>query len=92
MRNTDLLPCPCCGNFARIEHGKQYQMMLQDWHTKDEALYQPCSVVCRDCGLKITRSACNADCGSQQKAAQEAERLAVESWNRRSEPRGEEGE
>lgn len=84
MKNSACLPCPCCGGYATIEHGKQYRMLLQDWHTDEEARYQPCLVRCRECGCTATSAACNADFGGAEGAAREAERKVVEIWNRRN--------
>ena len=84
MKESDCLPCPCCGGHAQIKPGKQYRMMIQDWHSPDEERYQPCSVQCRDCGLKITRESCNADNGGAEGAARDARRKAVEAWNSRT--------
>ena len=80
------LPCPCCGGYARARAGKQYKMMVQDWHDPDEALYQPCTVICTECRLSITREACNADFGGASGAAKEARRRVIAAWNNRYHP------
>ena len=85
MKESDCLPCPCCGGHARIVHGKQYEMMLQDWHSKEDARYQPCEVQCVDCGLRAYASACNADHGGASGAFKEATIKAVYKWNKRFE-------
>lgn len=78
-----LLPCPCCDGYAKIEPGKQYKIMIQDWHDVEEERYQPCSVKCSSCGLSITRAACNADHGGVVGAQKEARRSVIEAWNKR---------
>ena len=82
-REIDCLPCPCCGGHAQIKPGKQYIRLLQDWHSPEEAKYQPCSVTCMHCGLTMTRSACNADWGGYVGAQHKARELAVIAWNKR---------
>lgn len=84
--NEPLKPCPMCGGSARPIPGKQYQIMLQDWHDKDDALYMPCVVKCYDCTASVTQAACNADFGGANGAAIEARRRAIEAWNRRAFP------
>lgn len=77
-------PCPCCGGYARVTPGKQYKIMLQDWHDVEEERYQPCTVQCVECGLSITRAACNAEHGGANGASMEAKRRAIEAWNHRT--------
>lgn len=84
MEKIELKLCPCCNGKAQAQAGKQYKIMLQDWHDVDEALYQPNTVRCSSCGLSITRAACNADFGGVIGAQQEAKRLVCVAWNTRA--------
>jgi hypothetical protein len=84
--NEPLKPCPFCGGDARPIPGKQYKIMIQDWHDADEALYLPCVVKCHDCTASVTQAACKAEFGGANGAAIEARRRAIEAWNRRAFP------
>ncbi len=84
MKESDCLPCPMCGGHAQIKPGKQYKVMIQSWHDIEEERYQPCTVVCMDCGLNIVRAACNAEYGGVNGAAKQARIASVRAWNQRS--------
>ena len=80
----ELKPCPFCGSFAQVQAGKQYKMMIQDWHNAEEERYQPCTVRCHKCGLSISRAACNAEHGGANGASRKAKELVIEAWNTRA--------
>lgn len=84
MEKVELKSCPCCGGYAQAQAGKQYKIMLQDWHDIEEERFQPCSVRCRECGLSISRAACNAEYGGANGAARKAKELVIEAWNTRA--------
>ena len=82
-KNADCLPCPCCGGYAKIDNEKMYKMMLQDWHSPEEARYYPATVSCTVCGLNISAAVCEADAGGVSQAQQQAREKAVQKWNTR---------
>lgn len=82
--NEDLKPCPFCGGFPKLSHGKQIKIMIQDWHEKDEALFMPSTVTCSQCGASVTRSANVHDCGGVDQAFKASVVKTIEAWNTRT--------
>jgi hypothetical protein len=81
---SEVSPCPCCGGVAVVEVGRQYKVLLQDWHDPDEALYLPATVRCTSCGLRVTRSGNKAEHKGANGAARSAKEEAKKAWNLRS--------
>jgi hypothetical protein len=83
MRDSELLPCPMCGGYAKTLPGKMYTQMIQSWHSPNEAKYIPCQVICHQCGLSLNNAVCVADAGSVDIAAKQARLVAMQKWNTR---------
>jgi Restriction alleviation protein Lar len=79
-----LKPCPCCGGDARLEHGKKYRVMIQDWHDVEEEQFLPATVLCKICGLSMGKAANVAECGSSDAAFNLCAELAIAAWNKRA--------
>ena len=82
----ELKPCPLCGSTTRLTREKQYRMMIQDWHNKDEELYQLYKIQCPNCGCAIKKSANNAENGGESQAAIVAKEKTIKAWNTRAAP------
>ena len=81
-----LKPCPLCGSTPRLTREKQYRIMIQDWHDKDEELYQLYKIQCPNCGCAIKKSANNAENGGERQAAIVAKEKTIKAWNTRAAP------
>ena len=84
MKSSDCSSCPCCGCVADLKNEKSEKILSQSWHDKDDTIFMVAIVICRECGLRIRKSACKSDCNHSANEAQEKARSkAVEAWNRR---------
>lgn len=79
-----LLPCPFCGSVPKLEYGKQYKILRQDWHDPDEALYLPVTIRCTECSASINAAANKGESGGAGPAQKAAREKAIAKWNRRT--------
>lgn len=79
----ELKPCPFCGAMPNNHPDKKYEIMLQNWHDKDEATYLPWKITCSKCGCSMSRAANKAEFGTAELAYHQAKKMVFEAWNSR---------
>lgn len=79
-------PCPFCGGYAQLRHGKKYMVTSQSYHD-DTEFRLPASISCNNCNVSVSLSVDISNYPDINAAFMAVAEKVSEKWNIRTDER-----